>query len=393
MKKWFTLLLIIALMLSVVAPASAAVTGEWTDPTLEIKGLKGTEADIKDQVANLVKMEVKGEIVDFSTFGSTDTGTAGHRICYEYNMDLEDTVLLKQDNERNPSHTEYITYKMTKNIAGFELLTQCCAGLGDPLEDLSIFISKTGKDGWVQVKTQATYYEFDPNIYLKWDKAYWFKSTLTNAQAIPTGYKYLKIQFNPCNNQGDATWNVAVDSVKIIMGSNVAPVTIPEDKKFVNWETINAEREATKTNAGSNTTTAAGGKDATTTAGGKNTTTQAGGKDTTTLAGGKNTTTTATNAKGEVITDASTTTSINADGEVITDPTTTATNENGEVITDPTNTGDADNTIGAEDGNKDTDTNVSDPVKKGSALPWIIGGVVVLAGAAVAFILIRKKQA
>ena len=385
MKKWFTLLCVIALMLSVVAPASAAVTGEWVDPTLEIKGLTGTEADIKKQVEEKVKMEKNGEIVDFSTFGSTDEGTEGHRICYEYNMELENTLLLKQDNDRNPNHTEYITYKMTKNIGGFELLTQCCAGIGDPREDISVFISKTGAaNSWAQVETQATYYEFDPNIYLKWDKAYWFMSTVTNADVIPAGYKYLKIQFNPCNAQGDVPWNIAVDSVKIIMGSNVPVTEIPAGKKLTQtWDEINAERDATKTTTGNNNTTA-GGKN--TTPGGKNTTTQAGGKNTTTQAGGKNTTT-ATNAQGEVITNP-TTTATNENGEVITDPTTTATNENGEVITDPTN---AD---GAVDGNDNASNGTAaDPVKKGNALPWIIGGgVVVLAGVAAAFILIRKKQ-
>lgn len=381
MKKWFTLLFVIALMLTMAAPAFAAVTGEWVDPTLEIKGLTGTEADINAQVTEKIKLEVKGEIVDFSTFGSTDEGTEGHRICYEYNKDLEDTILLKQDNKKNPNNTEYITYKMAKNIGGFELLTQCCAGLGDPREDISVFISKTGAEGsWAQVATQATYYEFDPNIYLKWDKAYWFKSTVTNADVIPAGYKYLKIQFNPCNNQGDVTWNIAVDSVKIIMGSNVPVTEIPAGKKLTQtWDEINAERDATKTTTGNNTT--AGGKDTTT--GGKNTTT--GGKNTTT--GGKNTTT-ATNAQGEVITDAPTTTATNENGEVITDPTTTATNENGEVVTDPTN---ADGAVDGNDGA--SGGTAADPVKKGNALPWIIGGgVVVLAGAAAAFILIRKKQ-
>ena len=377
MKKWFTLLCVIVLMLSVIAPASAAVTDEWVDPTLEIKGLTGTEADIKKQVEEKIKMEVKGEIVDFSTSGSTDVGAAGHRICYEYNVDLENTVLLKQDNDRKPSHTEYITYKMKKNIGGFELLTQCCAGIGDPREDISVFISKTGAEGsWAQVATQATYYEFDPNIYLKWDKAYWFMSTVTNADVIPAGYKYLKIQFNPCNEQGDVPWNVAVDSVKILMGSNVPVTEIPAGKKLTQtWDEINAERDATKTTTGNNTT--AGGKNTTTQAGGKNTTTS--GKNITTAAGGKNTTT---------ATDAPTTTATNENGEIITDPTTTATNENGEIITNPTN---AD---GAVDGNDNASGDAAtDPVKKGNALPWIIGGgVVVLAGVAAAFILIRKKQ-
>lgn len=388
MKKLFSLLFVLALMLTMAAPAFAAATGEWTDKTLEIAGLP------TDKAAEQTKMEKgKNNVVDFSESGTTDVGTKGHRMTYEYNQDLLDTVLLKQDNDRNPNLTEYITYKMDKTIAGFELDVLCCAGLGDPLEDLTIFISKTGADGsWAQIKTQATYYEFDPNYYIVWDKAYWFHSTLTNAQKIPTGYKYLKIQFNPCNDQGDVPWNVAVDDVKVILGTNVDPVTIPEDKKFVDWETINAEREATKTTQNNNNATTAPTNNKTTAPTGGNNNTTLSGNNNTTLGGGSN----------------NTTTSINDNGEVVTDPTTTATDANGEVITDPTNTdgtgtvedgsnadgdtaNDNANSDGGEDGNTNTD---ADPVKKGNALPWIIGGAVVLAGAAAAvyFLVIKKKN-
>ena len=368
MKKWFTLLLVMSMIMSLtmtlVAPVSAAVTGEWTDKTLEIAGIPTSQA------AELTKME-KGvnNVVDFSQSGSTDVGAKGHRITYEYNQDLLDTVLLKQDNDRNPNLTEYITYKMDKNIAGFEFDVLCCAGLGDPLTDLSIFISKTGAEGsWVQIKTQATYYEFDPNYYIVWDKAYWFHSTLTNAQKIPTGYKYIKIQFNPCNDQGDVSWNVAIDDVKIIMGTNVDPVTIPADKKFVDWETINAEREATRTTKGDATTT----------------TTAAGKDNTTTTTTKPVTTTTSIGANGEVITDAptTTTTATNEQGEVITDATTTATNEQGEVVTNPA------------DNKADADANANNDGGDSSIILWVVIGAVVLAAAAVAvfFFVIKKKD-
>ena len=372
MKKWFTLLLVMSMIMSLtmtlVAPVSAAVTGEWTDKTLEIAGLPA------DKAAELTKMEKgKNNVVDFSEFGTTDPGTKGHRMTYEYNLDLLDTVLLKQDNDRNPNLTEYITYKMAQNIAGFELDVLCCAGLGDPRTDLSVFISKTGAEGsWAQIQTQATFYEFDTNYYITWEKAYWFHSTLTNAQKIPTGYKYLKIQFNPCNDQGDVSWNVAVDDVKIIMGRDVSPVTIPENKKLTKtWEEINAERDATRTTKGDATTTAAGGKDNTTTA----------GKDTPTTK--PVTTTTSIGANGEVITDApTTTTATNEQGEVITDATTTATNEQGEVVTNPA------------DNNADADANANNDGGDSSIILWVVIGAVVLAAAAVAvfFFVIKKKD-
>ena len=231
MKKIWALVLALALLVSVLClgtfSASAAVTGTFVD----------------EIVAELAVTE----IVDYSSYGSTEIGVPGHRIAYEYNADLGATLLLKQDNDRDPSHTEYITYKMAKNICGFEFSVMCCAGLGDPLEDITVFISKTGAEGsWAQVETQATKYVFDDTIYAGWHHAYWFNSTLMNAQKIPTGYKYLKIQFNPCTDAGDCTWNVAIDTVTIYMGSNVAAPTIAEEDKFLTWEEINKQESTTE---------------------------------------------------------------------------------------------------------------------------------------------------
>ncbi len=232
MKKIWALILAVLLLVSVLClgafSASAAVTGTFVD--------------------EIVAEFAVPEIVDYSSYGSTELGTPGHRVAYEYNAELGATLLLKQDNDRDPSHTEYVTYKMAKNIAGFEFSVMCCAGLGDPLEDITVFISKTGVEGsWAQVQTQATKYVFDENIYPGWHQAYWFNSTLMNAQKIPTGYKYLKIQFNPCNDQGDCTWNVAIDTVTIYMGSNVAVPTIAEEDKFLTWEEINEQENNSTT--------------------------------------------------------------------------------------------------------------------------------------------------
>ena len=177
------------------------------------------------------------EIVDYSAVGDDIMNT--HRMACEANPDLGATLLIKQAEPRDPGHTEYITYKMAKNIAGFEFVTMCCAGLGDPLEDITVFISKTGAEGtWVTVKTQATRYTYDPNIYADFDKAYWHQSTLMNAQKIPTGYKYLKIQFNPCTDKNDVPWNIAIDTVTITMGSNVAAPVIPADQTFLTYEEL-----------------------------------------------------------------------------------------------------------------------------------------------------------
>ena len=173
MKKIWALLLSVLLLVSVLCmgaiPANAAVTGTFVD--------------------EIVDGFTHPEIVEYTAEGTTEIGTQGHRMSFEYNPDLSATLLLKQDNDRNPGHTEHIVYKMAKNIVGFEFSVMCCAGLGDPLEDLTVYISKTGAEGsWAQVKTQATKYVFDESIYPSWHEAYWFNSKLMNAQKIPTGY-------------------------------------------------------------------------------------------------------------------------------------------------------------------------------------------------------------
>ena len=223
MKKLLTVALSLiascALMVSVLCVGgmgvSAAVTGTFTD--------------------YIVAEFAVPEIVDFSSFG--DDINNMHRMSYEYNPDLNATLLVKAAEPRDPGHTEYITYKMAKNICGFEFSVMCCAGLGNPLEDISVFISKTGAEGsWAQVETQATRYTYNSSIYAHFDKAYWHESTLMNAQKIPTGYKYLKIQFNPCTGANDVPWNVAIDTVTITMGSNVAAPVIPADQTFLTYE-------------------------------------------------------------------------------------------------------------------------------------------------------------
>ena len=221
MKKIWALVLAAAMLVTVlclgVIPASAAVTGTFVD--------------------TIVPEFAIPEIVDYSAVGDDLMNT--HRMACEANPDLGATLLIKQAEPRDPGHTEYITYKMAKNIAGFEFQTMCCAGLGNPLEDITVFISKTGAEGtWATVKTQATRYTYDPNIYAGFDKAYWHQSTLMNAQKIPTGYKYLKIQFNPCTDEGDVPWNIAIDTVTITMGSNVAAPVIPEDQTFLTYEQL-----------------------------------------------------------------------------------------------------------------------------------------------------------
>lgn len=394
MKKLFTLLLTIAMLMTLAAPAFAAVTDTFVDEIVDGFNFNETE----------------GPVIFFTTEGSVEQGAPGHRMAFEQNGDLGATLLLKQDNDRNPNHTEYIVYKMAKNICGFELDAVSAAGLGDVLEQISIFISKTGAEGsWAEVKTQATMYEYDEDVYLEWDMAYWFNTTIHNAQKIPVGYKYLKIQFNACNDTGDVPWNVAIDTVKIRMGTNDPVPVIPADKLLTKtWDEINAERDATKTTMGQNNTTA---NNNTTEATNNSTNGNGGNGGNPGSSGNATTATTAPitidqNAATSVVTDADGKTmavaivtdadgatvtvavETNADGELVAIPT-SATDENGETIT--TNATDDGNTVGAIGGDNQDD---GGNAKKGGAVLWIVLGLVVLAGAgaAVYFFVLKKKE-
>ena len=393
MKKLFTLLLIAIMLTAMAIPAFAAITETFTDEIVDGFNFNETE----------------GPVIFFTTEGSTEQGAPGHRMAYELNGDLDATLLLKQDNDRNPNHTEYIVYKMAKNICGFELDAVSCAGLGDVLEQISVFISKTGTEGsWVEVKTQATMYEYDDDIYLEWDMAYWFNTTITNSQKMPNGYKYLKIQFNACNGPKDVPWNVAIDTVKIHMGTPTDPVVIPDDKKLTKtWDEINEERDATKTTMGQNNTTAANNNGTTGTTGAANNGTTGATNNNSTTTGtiivDQNASTSVvtnadgqtvavaivTNAAGETVTVAVET---NADGELVTVPT-EAVDEDGNVIEGDTNDADGDGDGVANNNENGSDTTGSS-AKKGGATLWIVLGLVVLAGAgaAVYFFVLKKKD-
>ncbi|MBR0447920.1 MAG: hypothetical protein IIX28_05615 [Clostridia bacterium] len=390
MKKYIslamTLVLTLTMLFAMVVPASAEITNTFVD-------------EIPADTANF-----KPEVVEFSNTEPDAAGKNYHRIAVEANLELGKTLLLKASDPRDAKHTEYIVYKMDKDICGFKLDVFCCAGLGNPLEDISVYLSKDGSS-WNQINTQATKYVYDEDIYINFDKAYWHNSTITNKKAFkPDGFRYLKIQFNGCNESNDVPWNIAVDTVTIYMGSKTNPPTISAEDKFETYEKINSTKTTTgqpgnvppaPPAGGDNTTSSTSKQDGgNKTTAGKNDKTTAGKNDNTTKAPVK--TTTSINEKGEVITEApvETTTSINENGEVVTEApveTTTSINENGEVITEaPVET-----TAPAVDGETEDLPADGEGEKKPSALPYIIIGiVVVLAGAGVGvFFFLKKKKA
>lgn len=223
MKKYLSLVLTIAMLLTLTLSmsVSAAVTDTFVD-------------EIPADTANFLP-----QVVEFSSVG--DDPNNSHKMAVESNSDLGETLLLKAAAPRDPKWSEYIVYKMDKNICGFKLDVVCCAGLGNPLEDITVFLSKNGTD-WNEVSTQATKYVYNEDIYLNFDKAYWHNSTVTNKKKIGTGYKYIKIQLNGCNEADDVPWNVAIDTITVYMGSNEPAPTISDADKFETYEQINATR-------------------------------------------------------------------------------------------------------------------------------------------------------
>lgn len=146
---------------------------------------------------------------------------------YELNIDTGNTLYVKVDENRSPSTTEYIVYKMEDSIVNVEIDCMHCAGLGDGNTDISVFVSKDGAE-WVEVETAATEQTFDDDIYLDQDHAYWFLSTVYNVEPIEPGYTYVKIQINPFTVQGSVPWNTVMDTVRIEYGPNTGEASTPD---------------------------------------------------------------------------------------------------------------------------------------------------------------------
>ena len=138
---------------------------------------------------------------------------------YELNIDTGNTLYVKVDEDRSPSTTEYIVYKMKDSIVNVEIDCMHCAGLGDGNTDISVFVSKDNVE-WVEVETAATEQTFDDDIYISQDTAYWFLSTVYNVEPIEPGYTFIKIQINPFTVKGSVPWNTVMDTIRIEYGPN-----------------------------------------------------------------------------------------------------------------------------------------------------------------------------
>ena len=146
---------------------------------------------------------------------------------YELNIDVGNTLYVKADDDRRPSTTEYIVYKMPDSIVNVQIDCMHAAGLGDGNTDISVFVSKDNTE-WVEVETAATEQTFDDEIYVSQDTAYWFLSTVYNVEPIEPGYTYVKIQINPFTVQGSVPWNTVMDTIRIEYGPNTGEASTPE---------------------------------------------------------------------------------------------------------------------------------------------------------------------
>jgi hypothetical protein len=148
-------------------------------------------------------------------------------LCYELNIDTGNTLYVKVDEDRSPSTTEYIVYKLDDSIVNVEIDCMHCAGLGNGNTDIAVFVSKDNVE-WVEVETAATEQTFDDEIYISQDTAYWFLSTVYNVEPIEPGYTYIKIQINPFTVQGSVPWNTVMDTIRIEYGPNTGEASTPE---------------------------------------------------------------------------------------------------------------------------------------------------------------------
>ena len=146
---------------------------------------------------------------------------------YELNIDTGNTLYVKVDENRSPSTTEYIVYKMKDSVVNVEIDCMHCAGLGNGNTDISVFVSKNNVD-WVEVETAATEQTFDDDIYISQDTAYWFLSTVYNVEPIEPGYTFVKIQINPFTVKGSVPWNTVMDTIRIEYGPNSGTANNPD---------------------------------------------------------------------------------------------------------------------------------------------------------------------
>lgn len=133
---------------------------------------------------------------------------------YQYNDDMECSILVKQSDTGSPSTAEYIVYKLDSEITGFLLDCMHVNGLGNGETDIKVYLSADNTK-WTEVPVKATKQFFDEDVYIDFDHAYWLNSTVSNKTAVPAGNTFIKIEIQPFTVPESCTWNTVIDTVTI----------------------------------------------------------------------------------------------------------------------------------------------------------------------------------
>ncbi len=172
------------------------------------------------------------EFVDTIEDGFPKADSWSDRMYYQYNPDMDCTVLVKQDDSGSPLTSEYIVYKMDADITGFSLDCLHVNGLGNGETDVKVYVS-ADKTDWTPVPVKASEQTFNEDIFINFDMAYWLMSTVSNQSSIPAGNRYIKIELTAFTKPDSCTWNTVIDTVRIATGSQA---TDPETTTTVTPE-------------------------------------------------------------------------------------------------------------------------------------------------------------
>lgn len=146
-------------------------------------------------------------------------------MCFQYNDDMECTILVKQSDTGSPSTKEHIIYKTDSEITGFSLDCMHVNGLGNGTTDIKVFVSSDCAN-WSEVAVKATEQVFDDEIYIDFDHAYWLRSTVSNKDSVLSGCTYIKIEIEPFTVPESCTWNTVIDTVNISLSGNSAVANV-----------------------------------------------------------------------------------------------------------------------------------------------------------------------
>ena len=119
----------------------------------------------------------------------------------EYNKEVEKSLFSRADNSQDVC----VTWKVDGYIRQFALKILSVNGGGNPAEELEIYVSKDGID-WAQLLTVIGEAVPDPGT------AYWNDITITGTNVLAGDYSYIRVVFKPFAFAG---WAIVLDDLSI----------------------------------------------------------------------------------------------------------------------------------------------------------------------------------